>query len=195
MKEPKPFPTKLLLLLLLVVGIGVGIISATKDPEVPLRTATKQAFLSSVDKVSVQIGNLMRRVNLPGADESSETVSVESAQKKAQDALMKKMFFQKGGSHFTQSRWGAKPIPYELRDLELLPPRNLPLTQADQRDGIDKRITCEIRVRAYRVYDVNRKKWGAWNPTNPPELKALTMVRREGLWKPVEDPTRNYAVR
>ena len=195
MKERKPFPTKLLLMLLLVVGIGVGIVSMTKDPEVPIQTATKEAFLSSVGKVTMQFGKLMEHVNMSKAGEPSYSVSIDPDQKAARDALMKKMFYQKGGSYFTQSRWGAKPIPYELRDFEMLPPKSLPLSQADQLNGIDKRVSCEIHVRAYRVYDPATKKWGEWNPENPPELNSITMVRSEGDWKTVKDPTRNYAVK
>lgn len=191
MKGKKWLPIKIIAL---VSVIFIGLLEAVnlmKDPEKTLRAATTEAVYSTVEKVSMTfekpIGNSLDSEEDPVSDEAP-------GQAAARNELLRKMFLRKGTSYFTQSRWGAKPVPYELRDFQLLGPNELPVTTADRNSGIDKKISYEIDVQAYRVFDSDNG-WGEWNPDNPPQLENITMVRKEGEWKTVSDPTRRYALR
>jgi hypothetical protein len=197
MKEKKPFPTKLLLLLCLICGAGLGVVHFTKKPDESLIEATTEAITSTAENVSKQLGleELIAKLkeSAPAATEPSASSSPDPEHAAATDALLGKMFLHRGDSYFTQSQWGAKPVPYELRDFELVGPKTLQLTEADRINGIDQRVSYGIKVRAYRVYDTG-KGWSAWNLKNPPQLDGITLVRQEGLWKIVSDPSRLYAL-
>lgn len=181
-------------LLLVVVAANVGVVGGiqlTKQPDETLRSATKDAVLSTVTKVSRQIGVKIEHSE-PNSGKNVE--SEDASQAAARDALLRKMFLHKGDSFFTQSRWGAQPVPYELRDFQLLGPHELSITTADRNSGIDKKINYEISVRAYRVFD-GENGWTDWTPENPPRLEGITMVRKDGKWATISDPTRLYALR
>lgn len=202
MKEKKPFPTKLLLLLCVICGAGLGVVHLTKEPDESLIAATKGAIVTTTGDVSKQLGleKLMAKLKeaVPASKEASKEASPTSPkdpeQAAATDELLGKMFLHRGDSYFTQSQWGAKPVPYELRDFELVGPKALPLTEADRMNGINERVSYSIRVRAYRVYETG-KGWGAWNLKNPPQLDGITLVRKDGLWKIVSDPSRLYTLK
>ena len=70
------------------------------------------------------------------------------------------IFYEKEGFHFSQSRWGARPMPYQFRKLELVGPHPVALSAADRQAGIDERIHYGFSVEAYRVYDED-SGWGS----------------------------------
>jgi len=198
MKEKQPFPTKLLLLLCVICGAGLGVVNLTKKPNESLISATKGAMFTMADNVSKQFGLEKLMVKLkdyaPVLKGSPPTTPQDPEQAAATEDLLGKMFLDRDGSYFTQSQWGAKPVPYELRDFELVGPNPLALTEADRMNGTDQRVSYAFRVSAYRIYDTE-KGWCDWILKNPPQLDGITMVRQEGMWKVVSDPSRLFALK
>lgn len=191
MTGKKWLPIKLIALLS-VIFIGLlEAVNLLKDSDKTLRAATKDAVYSTVENISM---TFEKRIGNSLASDEGHTSEEAPAQAAARNELLRKMFLRKGESYFTQSRWGAKPIPYELRDFQLLGPNELPVTATDRNSGIDKKISYKIDVRAYRVFD-SENGWGEWNPENPPQLDGITMVRKDGEWNTISDPTRRYALR
>lgn len=107
---------------------------------------------------------------------------------------VKRIFLKEGGYHFTQSRWGAKPQPYQIEGLEVYPLDAVPSNDLDTAEGIDRRISYEFRAKAHRVFDAEIG-WGRWRPGTPPHLGNITLVRQNGQWKVSVTPEWAYTVK
>ncbi|MEQ1842848.1 MAG: hypothetical protein ABL994_20810 [Verrucomicrobiales bacterium] len=126
---------------------------------------------------------------------SAPAVDSESLAKRAAlDILMKKMFLREKGYHFTQSRWGATPIPYQIEEMQAVELDSISLNGADRASGIDQRVTFEIRVKQYRQFD-QKSGWGEWIKGNPPHLDSFTLVHQSGAWKVSVSPAWAYSLR
>ena len=102
------------------------------------------------------------------------------------------MFVEKNGDHFSQSRWGATPVPYQFRGLELQGPDSANVDESDKSQGIDKRVTFTFEVASYRTFEDDQ--WSEWNFSSPPRLDKLTMVRQDGLWKVTSGANSAYSI-
>jgi hypothetical protein len=130
---------------------------------------------------------------------------VEEAEKKLEDGntpedqplvdrLMAMMFYEKDGFHFTQSRWGAAPVPYQFRGLQLVGPKKMTLNGADGMNGIDQRLIFNFYIDSYRRYDPE-KGWGTWVFEEAPNLEPVILARKDGEWKLAASPRESYSVR
>jgi hypothetical protein len=114
----------------------------------------------------------------------------EAVLAKARDSI----FLEKDGYHFTQSKWGASPAPYQIDGLELVLLPEGSLGASDLAAGIDRRVGYEIRCRAHRVFK-EPKGWGEWRKSSPPHLEGFTLVREQGVWKVSVSPSWAYSLR
>ena len=110
------------------------------------------------------------------------------------DTLLGSIFLEEKGYRFTQSRWGAKPIPYQIDGLEVTELATGTLNGADEAEGIDSRITYELKTTTFRLYDES-KGWGEWIKGTPPHLTSVTLVRQNGIWKVSISPARAYSLK
>lgn len=111
------------------------------------------------------------------------------------DACMDAMFKEKAGFHFSESRWGGAPVPYQFRGLELIGPEKLPPNAGDIQRGIDLRIGYEFQIAAYRRYNSQTQQWEPWQFEDPPNLSSMSFARQDGKWKIADAPNKSYAVR
>jgi len=118
----------------------------------------------------------------------------EIARRTELDQVMRKIFLAEKGYHFTQSRWGAQPVPYQVDGLttEELPGGSL--NGGDHKSGIDRRVTYEFEAKAFRLYN-DVEGWGKWQKGKPPQLEGITMVRQNGEWKVSVSPTSAYSIK
>lgn len=109
-------------------------------------------------------------------------------------ACLEAIFFENGGHHFSQSKWGARPVPYQFRGLEVIGPEEMPLNGADRARGIERRLNFELYVEAFRTYD-KADGWGAWNVGVAPNLDNITLVLHAGTWKVASSPRQSYSLK
>lgn len=112
----------------------------------------------------------------------------------ALDQVIRSIFLEEKGYHFTQSRWGAKPVPYQIDGFSVTEFPDGTLNTTDHKEGIDQRVTYELKVKAFRLYD-EVAGWGKWNKGNPPHLDNVTLVRQDGVWKVAISPARSYSLK
>ncbi len=110
------------------------------------------------------------------------------------DDLLGSIFLEEKGYRFTQSRWGARPIPYQIDELEVIELPAGTLNGADTAEGIDQRISYELKTTAFRLYEES-KGWGEWIKGTPPHLTSVTLVRQNGGWKVSASPARAYSLK
>ncbi|MDF1657906.1 MAG: hypothetical protein P1U58_09855 [Verrucomicrobiales bacterium] len=101
------------------------------------------------------------------------------------------MFFENKGFHFSQSKWGAQSVPYQFRGLEVIGPREMMINGADNARGIERRISFEFYVEAFRNYD-KAEGWKSWNIEMPPNLDGIVLVLHAGSWKIASSPLQSY---
>ena len=119
-----------------------------------------------------------------------DEVALEAALAEAKGAIL----HSEGGSHFTQSRWGATPTPYQIEGLELTPLAEGTLNESDASVGIDRRLTYEFSAANWRKFHP-QAGWGRWTKGVPPHLESLTLVRQNGLWKVSVSPLWAYSLK
>lgn len=129
---------------------------------------------------------LMKNFRDPGIEDPSL--------EELRDACMEAMFLEKAGYHFTQSRWGATPMTYQFRGLEVSGPELRPPNAGDVQRGIDLRAGYRFHVMAYRTYDAKRG-WSGWIFEQPPNLNDMSFSREAGRWKVSYAPTKSFSVR
>ncbi len=132
-----------------------------------------------------------------GKKEASPPANVdpdEAAREKALADAKAAIFYEKDGSCFTQSRWGASPAPYQIGGLQFVAIPESIANAADGVSGIDRRITYQIRAARFRVYEAS-KGWGPWQNGAPPHLDSITLVRERGVWKVSVSPLWAYSLR
>lgn len=177
------------LCLALILGIS-GLIGYSytvgKDSLVGTITATM------VDEIRAKIGNYLPEFHQ--ANRSRRMEKPEIAYASIRDACFNSMFLEKSGFFFSQSRWGAEPVPYQFRGLEMIGPKSMQRNQADQANGIDKRVRYEFTVEAYRRY-VEGEGWESWQFGTPPGLTGITLLRKDGEWQISSAPTESYSIR
>lgn len=119
--------------------------------------------------------------------EENNTETYEPALK----ACLEAMFFEKDGFHFSQSKWGAQSVPYQFRGLEVMGPKEMNINGADNARGIERRISFEFYVEAFRTYDKSAG-WKSWNIEMPPNLDGIVIVLHAGTWKIASSPQQSY---
>jgi len=112
----------------------------------------------------------------------------------ALDELLGRVFLERSGFHFSRSLWGTEPVPYQFRGLQVGDAQPLPVSPADRKREIDRRVHFPIRTEAFRGYE-RPAGWGAWEFDPAPHLEGITFVRVRGRWQPTASPERHYSVR
>lgn len=132
------------------------------------------------------------------AEEASTDPAVDPEQLALDAALTaakSEIFLTDGIYDFTQSRWGAKPTPYQIEGLEMvLLTETAPLTAGDEAAGIDQRLTYEFRAKTHRRFH-EQTGWGRWMEGVPPHLDGITLVREKGVWKVASSPVWAYSLK
>lgn len=119
----------------------------------------------------------------------------DPAHHKLRDACLEVIFLEKSGFHFSQSRWGGAPVPYQFRGLEVVGPEKLTLHAGDIQRGIDLRICYTFKVSAWRRYNSEKGEWDAWKFDSPPNLSEMVFVREDGAWRIASAPHKSFAIR
>lgn len=128
------------------------------------------------------------------APEAAKADPDEIARRAELDQLVRSIFLAEKGYHFTQSRWGAQPVPYQIEGLTTVElPGGAP-NSADYKAGIDRRVTYEFEAKSFRTY-TDLEGWGKWQKGKPPHLEGVTLVRQNGMWKVSVSPSSAYALR
>lgn len=128
----------------------------------------------------------------PGESEP-EVETDEAAQDRVLREAVGKIFHSEGGYHFTQSKWGASPTPFQIEGLEFIPLEETPTSVSDTRLEIDRRVTYEIRAKQFRRFH-DQTGWGRWVPGLPPHLETFVLVREKGVWKVTVSPDWAYSL-
>lgn len=118
----------------------------------------------------------------------------EIARRAELDLVVKSIFLAEKGYHFTQSRWGAQPVPYQIEGLTTAELPGGALNSTDNRTGIDRRITYEFEAKSFRTY-TDPQGWGKWQKGKPPHLEGVTLVRHNGMWKVAISPASSYSLK
>lgn len=162
-------------------------------------TLPAEDSLASLAKGYLQKAIASARGKLSGEATEAESISEPVAetdgdlQDRALREAAQKIFHPEGGYHFTQSRWGASPTPYQIEGLEFIPLEEAPATVSDTRLGIDRRVTYQIRAKQFRRFH-DQTGWGRWVPGLPPHLETFVLVRENGVWKVTAAPDWAYTV-
>lgn len=155
-----------------------------------LASVAKSYFDKAIDAAKAMISG-------EEAEEGSVEIIVdpdEVAREEALAAGKAAIFLTEGNYDFTQSRWGAKPTPYQLEGLELVPLDEAPLSAGDEAAGIDRRLTYEFRANTHRRFH-EQTGWGRWTKGVPPHLDSITLVREKGVWKVASSPVWAYSLK
>lgn len=168
-----------------VASGGLGGYSLTIGKETVIGLQTQKAIDRAIEIAESGIARLQEFRS------RDVTEFVEAPYQEALDALMRNMFYEKDGFHFSQSKWGAQSQPYQFRGLELIGPKGMAVNQLDYAKGIDERLTFEIYVEAFRSYEKGAG-WKEWEVTPPPNLGSITLVLHKGRWKVAASPLKSY---
>ena len=192
MRLPQSKLTRMALFILLLGG-GVVTYSYTIGADSTIGATTQLV----VDRIKERVDKL-KLDELPVAQKIAKWTRADTSRQDAQDhlemkdACLKSMFVEKNGDHFSQSRWGATPVPYQFRGLELQGPDSANVDESDKSQGIDKRVTFTFELASYRTFEDDQ--WSEWNFSSPPRLDKLTMVRQDGLWKVTSGANSAYSI-
>lgn len=174
----------------LALALGPGGILSPLRAEDSLASVAKTYFEKAIDAAKSMISGE------ESEEESAEIVvdPDEVAREAALAAGKAAIFFTEGNYDFTQSRWGAKPTPYQIEGLELVPLEEAPLTAGDEAAGIDRRLTYEFRAKTHRRFH-EQTGWGRWTNGVPPHLDSIILVREKGVWKVASSPVWAYSLK
>ena len=151
--------------------------------------------ISMVDEIKAKVGDKIPSLpEFKKSNKKNESASADIAYADVRDKCFNSMFLKKSGYHFSQSRWGAEPVPYQFRGLELVGPKPVPVNEADGRNGIDRRIQYEFVLDSYRRY-IKGKGWETWQFNRPPSLTEIILLRQDGEWKIASAPTAAYSLK
>lgn len=150
--------------------------------------------ISMVDKIKSKVGDKIPSLPKSKKRDVSSKSESEFDYARVRDQCFNSMFLKKSGYHFSQSRWGAEPVLYQFRGLELVGPKPVPVNDADAKNGIDRRIRFEFVLDSYRRFNKG-KGWEAWQFQNPPSLSEISLLRQNGEWKVASAPTSSYSLR
>ena len=143
-------------------------------------------------KVSEKMSGLMEKVTSDDRDEPK--LSPEDEELIAiRDSCLRAVMIERSGYHFTQSQWGDKPVPYQLKSFRVSEPKEQVLSTSDTANGIDRRGVFQFKIEGYRRF-IEKKGWGEWRAGAPPELTGMTLIRKLGVWKVISSPQRMYSV-
>lgn len=175
---------------LLALTLGIGGVPSSLRAEDSLASMAKTYFQKAVDAAKSAISGEAV------VDESAEA-AVDADQIALEAALTvgkAEIFLTEGPYAFTQSRWGSKPTPYQLEELELVPLEETALTAGDEAAGIDRRVTYDFRAKNHRRFH-EQTGWGRWVPGLPPHFEPITLVREKGIWKVASSPSWAYSLK
>ena len=172
------------------LALGLCLLAGPARTEESLASIAKSYFQKAIDAAKSAISG--EETEDEGAEifEDPDQIALEAALA----AGKAEIFLTQGNYDFTQSRWGAKPTPYQLEGLELVPLDEAPLTAGDEAAGIDRRLTYEFRAKTHRRFH-EQTGWGRWVPGLPPHLDNLTLVRENGVWKVASSPSWAYSLK
>lgn len=132
------------------------------------------------------------------APEETTSIPAPDSEKMAKQAVLdrylKSIFLAEKGYYFTQSQWGAKPIPYQLDRLEVSENEGKDAVPENDSVGIEARATFAFKAKAYRIFD-EVKGWGPWEPGLPPNLETVSLVKLNGDWQVFNSPRESYSLR
>ncbi len=185
---------RMFLLLMVLIG-GIVAFSYTIGADSTLGSTTHII----VEKASSALEARMESLNLSSKLKEAKFLSFLTRESNddndhagVRDACIKSMFFIQSGDHFSQSRWGAQPVPYQFKGLEIGKAETLPLSEIDAMNHIDERLFCPINVETYRFYTSDG--WSPWKFDPPPKLDGITLIHQEGIWKIGVGANRAYSV-
>lgn len=167
---------------------GVGGYSMTIGRDTSFGKQTRSAVWKIKERIGSAVPNL-KRMNL----KSSSTPPVETYATVLQ-ACLESIFHESAGYHFSQSTWGARPVPYQFRGLEIIGPKELTLNGADRARSIERRLNFELYIEAFRTYD-KKDGWGAWDVGPAPNLETITLVLHARTWKVASSPQQSYSLK
>lgn len=165
----------------------------------PLSSLTAEDSLASLTKSFFEkaIASAKEMVTGEKAEDPADAAEGENPEETAREKVVSEtrdaIFHDEGGYHFTQARWGAKPTPYQIEGLEMVPLGEAPLTAGDEAAGIDQRLTYAFQATRHRRFH-EQAGWGRWVDGSPPHLDNLVLVRENGHWKVVSSPTWAYSL-
>jgi hypothetical protein len=174
-------------LLAVALFLGVSFTPATLRAEDPSFIALAKSYLDRALK------SVSQYLEEPTA-QAPKSDPDEIARRAVLEQVLRKIFLIEKGYHFTQSRWGAQPVPYQIDGLTTVELPGSPLNSSDYSAGIDRRITYDIEVKAFRTFS-EIGGWGKWQKGKPPHLEGITLVRQSGTWKVSVAPTSAYSIR
>lgn len=170
--------------------LGMGGIPSPLRAEDSLASVAKSYFEKAIDAAKAMVSG-------EESEEGAVEIIVdpdEVAREAALAAGKAAIFLTEGNYDFTQSRWGAKPTPYQLEGLELVALDEAPLSAGDEAAGIDRRLTYEFRANTHRRFH-EQTGWGRWTKGVPPHLDGITLVREKGVWKVASSPVWAYSLK
>ncbi len=189
---PRSPIVKKCLLLVLVLG-GLVAFSYTIGADTTIGSTTKLTVEKARFAVEEQLHKLKVLDKLSGLFDKAPKKGPADDQLSIRDACLEAMFFEQADAHFSQSRWGAIPMPYQFMGLEVTGPEPLPLSEADSGNGIDERVYYQIHVESYRSFEEGTG-WSEWKFDQPPKLDGLTLIRQNGHWKVSTGANRAYSI-
>lgn len=163
-----------------------------------LRSEDSSFFSVAMSYIDKTVASLSTRLSGEAKEKTEKTTVAtdpeDIAIRAALDGLMRTMFLEEKGRHFTQSKWGAKSTPYQMAGIQTIKLDESSLNESDRAAGIEKRVTFEIKVREFRQYE-EKVGWGSWTKGNPPHLDSVTLVRQSGSWKVSVSPLWAYSLK
>jgi hypothetical protein len=174
----------------LALVLGMGGIFSPLLAEDSLASVARSYFDKAIDAAKAMISGE------ESGEESTEIIvdPDEVAREEALAVGKAAIFLTEGNYDFTQSRWGAKPTPYQLEGLKLVPLEESPLSAGDEAAGIDRRLTYEFLANTHRRFH-EQTGWGRWTKGVPPHLDSITLVREKGVWKVASSPAWAYSLK
>lgn len=174
--------------------LSVTFLSVLGSARLPAEESVVSKAKGFFEKAISAAKGAVSKNDAPGPAEESEGETEEDAQSRVLREAAETIFHEDGGFHFTQSRWGASPTPFQLDGLEFVPLEETPTNIADARNGIDRRVTYEIRVKQHRRFH-EQTGWGRWTPGLPPHLETFVLIRENGVWKAAVTPGWAYSIK
>ena len=109
------------------------------------------------------------------------------------DDLMSEMLVQENGEWFSQFLGSGIPVPIQFKEFQLRGPFAQPLTEKDKANGVQQKITYNLKSISHRHY---RKPhgWGPWQAGNPIYFTGITVVKKAGQWEIDDSPSKNYSL-
>lgn len=176
------------------VILWVAVLTMAEAERLPAEESVVSKAKGFFEKAISAAKGAVSKEGMADSEGESEGETEEDAQSRVLREAAGLIFHEEGGFHFTQSRWGASPTPFQLEGLEFVPLEETPTNIADARNGIDRRVTYEIRVKQFRRFH-EQTGWGRWTPGLPPHLETFVLIRENGVWKAAVTPGWAYSIK